>query len=187
MLFFSELLRDIRFAIRVMLRTPAATITAVLALALGIGVNVVSFISANSIILHPFPFPRLDRVVTVSEQLSKVDEERSPLSPANYADLRRQTDSFEQLAPYRPGNLNLSTQAGPERVRSYVVGSSFFSILGMKAELGRTFLGDGVLAELMADLGQQCLGPVAAQELVELGLAAHLHQGEPRRLAGGVR
>jgi predicted permease len=176
--FFSELLRDIRFAIRVMLRTPAATVTAVLALALGIGVNVVSFISANSIILHPFPFPRLDRIVTVSEQLSKASEERSPLSPANYADLKRQADSFEQLAPYRPGNPNLSTQAGPERVRSYFVGSSFFSILGMKAELGRTFAPD-------EDRGSQQNVVVVSNGFWKSHLAAsHDVIGKPLSLGG---
>ncbi len=138
MALLSDLVRDIRFAARVLLKSPLTSAVAVLALALGIGVNASSFISANAIVLHPFPFPRLNRIATVAEKLSGFASEPSPLSPADYAAFKNQTRSFEQLAAYRPGNLNLTGLADPERVRSYFVTPSFFGVLGIKPKLGRT-------------------------------------------------
>jgi len=122
-----------------LLKSPLTTCVAVLALALGIGVNASSFISANAIVLHPFPFPRLQRIVTVAEKLSGFASEPSPLSPANYVDFKNQAKSFEQLAASRPGNLNLTGLADPERVSSYFVTPSFFRVLGIEPKLGRTF------------------------------------------------
>lgn len=140
MALLNELSRDIRFAFRVMTRSPVTTGVTILALALGIGVNASSFITANGIVLHPFPFPRLERIVTVSETLSRFRSEPSALSPANYAVLKTQAKSFERLAAYRPGNMNLTGLSDPERVRSYLVSPNFFSILGVKPEFGRIFL-----------------------------------------------
>ncbi|MDQ2710618.1 MAG: ABC transporter permease [Acidobacteriota bacterium] len=142
MKFLSELFRDFRFAGRYLAKTPVVTAIAVLALALGIGVNASSFIATNGIILHPFPFPKIERIAVVSESLSGYEWERSGFSPASLAHFQDQNQSFEQLAVYRRWNVNFSRTAEPERVRAYLVSPSFFSLLGIKAERGRVFGSD---------------------------------------------
>jgi hypothetical protein len=77
-----------------LLETPASTAVAALALALGIGVNASSFISMNSLILHPLPYPHLGRIVTGWETLPELHTGREPLTPANFFDLKQQSRCF---------------------------------------------------------------------------------------------
>lgn len=115
-----------------------AAIVAVLALALGIGVNAGSFILIDSMILHPFPYPRLERIITVWETAPKLRAERDALAPADFVDLKAQSHSFEKLAAYRNWDVNLTGNGNPERVEAYEVSPSFFAVLGRRAALGRT-------------------------------------------------
>ncbi len=104
--------------------------------------NASSFIATNGIILHPFPFPKIERIAVVSESLSGYEWQRSGFSPASFAHFQDQNKSFEQLAAYRRWDVNFSRAAEPERVRGYLVSSSFFSLLGIKPEHGRVFGSD---------------------------------------------
>jgi predicted permease len=133
------LLRDLRYGIRILLRAPVPTAVAILALALGIGVNLTSFASLNAIILHPFSFPRLDRIVTLWETPLKAPEDRQQFAPANYVDLQEQGKSFSEVAAYRESDVNLTGAGEPVRVEAAEVTSSFFELLGGKAALGRVF------------------------------------------------
>jgi predicted permease len=138
MSFVNTLLRDLRYAARVLFKTPATTAIAVLALALGIGVNASSFISINSLVLHPLPYPRLGRIVGLWETLPELRTEPEPLAPANFFDLKQQSSSFEKIAAYRQWEVTLTGTNVPERVQAFTVAPDFFAILGMNASLGRT-------------------------------------------------
>ncbi|MGA8593663.1 MAG: hypothetical protein WB676_02870 [Bryobacteraceae bacterium] len=95
-------LPDLRYAARVLLRSRAATAVAILALALGIGVNATAFISLESIILHPMSYPNLGRILTIWSAPSKDPEARGPMSTGAFTELTKQSNSFEQLAGFRP-------------------------------------------------------------------------------------
>ncbi|MDQ2945597.1 MAG: ABC transporter permease, partial [Acidobacteriota bacterium] len=139
MTYASEFLRDVRYAVRILLKSPGATGIAILALALGIGVNASSFIPISALILHPFPYPHLDRIATLWETLPKqhvLDE----LAPANFVDFKKQANSFEKLAFYRSSGENLTGGETPERVRASRVSADFFAVFGAHASIGRTFL-----------------------------------------------
>ena len=118
-----EFFDGFRHVVRLLTRTPGTTIVAVLALALGIGVNTSSFISVNAVVLHPLPYPNLERIMTVWENVPKLGAERDAVAPANYLDWKDQNASFEQLAGYRPWDANLTGSGEPERIqaRSYPV------------------------------------------------------------------
>jgi hypothetical protein len=82
------LLRDLNYSVRVLLKSPVATGVAILALALGIGTNTSSFIAISSLILHPLPYPHLERIVTVWGTLAKRGAEQTAIAPADFISLR---------------------------------------------------------------------------------------------------
>jgi putative ABC transport system permease protein len=134
----NSLLLDLRYALRALRKSPGATAVAVLALALGIGVNTSSFIWVNSLVLHPFAYPNLERIVTVWET-PKLGAERELVAPANFFDWKEQDHSFERLALYRPWDANFTGTHEPERIQGCLVTADFFAVLGMKPVLGRVF------------------------------------------------
>lgn len=138
----TSFLRELRYASRVLLRSRTTTAISVLALALGIGVNASSFISIDAMILHPLAYPRLERIVTLWETLPKVRTQRTPLSAADFIDLKRENRSFAAIGAYRDWQASLTGQSAPERVQASLVTRDFFTVLGMQPELGRTFTGE---------------------------------------------
>ena len=134
-----SLFRDFRHALRGLPKTPAVSIVAVLALALGIGVNTSSFTAVNALVLHPLPFPHLERVMTLWETIPKLGAERDAVAPANFLDWQEQNSAFEQMAASRRWDANLTGVDEPERIQAYLVTPSFFPLLGLKPALGRTF------------------------------------------------
>ena len=135
----SDLIRDFRYALRVLLKSRLATSVAVVALALGIAVNASTFVSVNAMLLHPFPYPHLDRIVTVWETMPRVHSQNTALAPADYADVAAASRSFEKLAAYRTWDVSLTGIGNPQRVEGYRVSTQFFGVLGMQPLLGRTF------------------------------------------------
>lgn len=135
-------LRDLRYAARVLLRSRVATVVAILALALGIGVNATAFISLESIVLHPMPYPNLRRILTISSGASKDPAERGPLSAGEFTDLKKQSHSVERLAGFRPWNAAITGAGNPEEVLGCLVAPEFFSVFGMRALLGRPLVTD---------------------------------------------
>lgn len=135
----SHFLEDLRYSARVLRKAPGATAVAVLALALGIGVNISMFTCVNALVLHPLPFPHLERIMTVWET---VYTHRSAVAPANFLDLQRQSRSFDEVAAYENWDVSLTSTRDPERVQAALVSPSFFAVLGSHAALGRTFSKD---------------------------------------------
>ncbi len=131
------LLQDLRFATRTLGRNPGFTAVAVIALALGIGANTAIFSSVDAMLLHPFAFKQLDRIVAVWETIPKQNENHVKAAPANFREWRVQSKGFETLAASHGWNVNLTGAGVAERLEGYQVTSGFFPLLGMPPELGR--------------------------------------------------
>ncbi len=134
----STLLQDIRFGLRMLAKNRGLTVVAVVALALGIGVNTSIFTTVNAMLLHPFPFEHFDRLVAVWETAPKQNEDHIAPAPANFRDWREQSHSFQELAAGHGWEVNLTGTGAAERVDGYQVTPTFFPLLGMQAQLGRT-------------------------------------------------
>lgn len=140
-------LPDLRYAARVLLRSRAATAVAILALALGIGVNATAFISLESIILHPMSYPNLGRILTIWSAPSKDPEARGPMSTGAFTELTKQSNSFEQLAGFRPWNAALTGAGNPQEVRACLVTPTFFAVFGTHSLVGRPLVADDGYAD----------------------------------------
>src|SRR5262245_44896255 len=158
------LFQDLRYGARMLLKNPGFTLIAVITLALGIGANTAIFSVTSAILLRPFDFHDLDRLVWIYETAPQQGNFLSGMSPADFADLRRQHKGFAELAAFRLSNSNLTGVGEPERVRNSEVTAGFFRMLGREAALGRTFLpeeeqaGRGQVAVLGYGLWQRRFG-----------------------------
>src|ERR1043165_9388465 len=137
-----NLLSDIRYALRNLLRRPAFTIIAVITLALGIGANTAIFSAINALLLKPLPFPELDRVVAIWDRVPSRGVKHNEVAFANYLDWQAQSQSYEHLALYRWWSANLTGIDPPERIQGFLVTANFFDALGMKPIMGRNFAPD---------------------------------------------
>ena len=133
------MMKDIRYSIRVLLKNPAFTATALLTLALGIGVNTAIFSVVDSVLLRPLPMKDPDRVVSVWEHNLRAGVDRNEMAPANYIDLRNQNQVFEGVGSFGDFSMNLTGVGEPERLDARLVSANVFALLGVKPALGRTF------------------------------------------------
>ena len=132
-----NLLQDLRYAVRQLLRSPGFAAVAVLTLALGIGANTAIFSVISSVLLQPLPYGDADRVVAVWNSFR--DNEQMSLSAPELIDYREGIRSFEALAAYRQAAVNLTGEAEPERLSAGRVTANLFEVLGTEAMIGRTF------------------------------------------------
>jgi len=128
---------DVRFALRQLWKSPGFTITAVLTLAIGIGVNTAGFSIMDAVIFRPLAVPDLKHVVVVYEQKNHGDDQQVAL--ANFADWQRQSRSFEELAVYSDSHMSLTAAGNASQVWAENASPSFFSVLRTNAILGRVF------------------------------------------------
>jgi putative ABC transport system permease protein len=131
------LLQDVRYGLRMLWRRPGFTAVAVITLALGIGANTTTFSTVNAMLLRPFPFPNLDRIVTVWETAPKQDDNHLSPAPANFRDWTEQSTQIDQLSAVRGWDANLTGGSVAEHVEGSQVTANFFSLLGMGPQLGR--------------------------------------------------
>jgi putative ABC transport system permease protein len=118
-------------------KNPGFTAVAVLTLALGIGANSAIFSIVNAVLLRPFAFPHLDRIVGMWETVPKQNENHIKAAPANFRDWREQSKGFDMLAASHGWNVNLTGPGVAERVEGYQVTADFFPLLGMPPQFGR--------------------------------------------------
>jgi putative ABC transport system permease protein len=131
------LLQDLRYALRQLRKNPGFAAVAVLTLALGIGANTTMFSTVNAMLLRPFPFPRLDRIVSVWEQVPKQSDYHISVAPGNFRDWSEQSKGFEELAAVQGWDANLTGGSVAQHVEGFRVSSGFFPLLGMSMQLGR--------------------------------------------------
>jgi putative ABC transport system permease protein len=136
-----QIFNDARYGVRNLLKRPGATLVALVTLALGIGVNTAIFSAVDSILLRPLPFKDPERVVSIWERGLGQGVNQNEVAPANFFDLRNQSQSFEGIGAHGPQDVNLTSDgAEPERLSGELVTANVFSILGVEPALGRTFL-----------------------------------------------
>jgi putative ABC transport system permease protein len=132
------LLRNVRFAVRRLLKTPTFTIIAVLVIALGIGMNTATFSVIEGVVLRPLPYAGAERLVVVSGSHPQIG--RFSASYPDFADLKSQSQSFEYFGAYYQKGFTLTGHNEPHRVQGYYVSADFFPMLGASPALGRFFL-----------------------------------------------
>jgi predicted permease len=131
------LLQDLRFALRMLTKSPGFAAVAVLTLALGIGVNTALFSVVNGVLLNPLPFPNANRIVSMFQD--KPNFPKGSISYPNFLDWRQDNRSFESIAAYRWGDGSIRGVGDPEHVHAQRVSATFFSILNVQPILGRNF------------------------------------------------
>src|SRR5688572_24919585 len=134
------LLKDVRYAVRSLLKHPGFLFVSVITLALGIGANTAIFSVVNAVLLRPLPYRDSERVVTLWQNNLKAGVARNDVSPANFLDWREQSRSFEAMAGAEPFGFSMIGNGEPEQFRSWLVTSGFFEVLGANALHGRTFI-----------------------------------------------
>src|SRR5689334_10060216 len=133
-----SLIKDIRYAVRSLMKRPGFMAIAVITLALGIGANTAIFSLVNTVLLRSLPVERPDAIVAVA--VRGKDDSLSAFSYPNYKDFRDRNEVLDGLLVYRFVPLSLSRNGMNERVWGYEVSGNYFDVLGVKAVQGRTFL-----------------------------------------------
>ncbi|PYT30577.1 MAG: ABC transporter permease [Acidobacteria bacterium] len=138
----SILMQDLRFALRLLRKSPAFTVVAILALALGIGANTAIFSVVNAVLLRPLPYEHPDHLVKLWPKFVGIvlPNNQNWVSAPEFADFRKLNQSFSHIAAISGDSFNITTGGLPERVEGAAVSSSFFPMLGVKPKLGRVFL-----------------------------------------------
>ena len=127
-----EMIQDLRFGVRMLIRNPSLTIITVITLALGIGVNTSIFSLVNAIVFRPLPVDR-------PEQLVRVYTGSSHVSYPNYRDFSELRDIFSGLAAQQSIEINLRNGDDITKAFAQLVSSNFFTLLGVQAAKGRMF------------------------------------------------
>ena len=158
----NTLLQDLRHSWRMAWHSPAFTLAAVAALALGIGANTAIFSVVDTVLLRPLPYPDPGRLVVF---LNTSPQGSFPgASPTKFNNWRRQTSAFQDVSAYRFSAVNL-TEGEPEQVATAHVSADFFRLFGAPIVAGRTF--------------------AAAEDLPNGGRVAVLSEGFWKRRFGG--
>lgn len=136
--------QDVRFAFRMLAKSPAFTTVAVLSLALGIGANTTIFTIVNAVFLDPLPVDEAARVVNVYTTDEKLGgpNAMSPMSYLNFEDLRNQNDVVTSLAAFAALPATMMISDVPEQVITNITTANYFDVLAVRPLLGRTFLPD---------------------------------------------
>ena len=135
----NTLLQDIRFGLRMLLKSPSISIVATIALALGIGANTAIFSVVNAVLLRPLPFPDSDSLVSIFETDTQRGQQRGSHSFPNFFDLRTQNTVLEHVACYHGSDFIMTGRGEPARLQASVVTADLFPLLGVAPMLGRTF------------------------------------------------
>ncbi len=133
-----SLMQDARYALRTVANNPGFAAVAVLTLALGLGPTTMLFSAMGGVLLRPLPFEQPEELVWIWEVTPQ--GRRSTTSAANFLDWRRESASFSQMAAYDFLGFDLGGLERPENLTGAAVSANLFSVLGVRAAHGRTFL-----------------------------------------------
>ncbi|HET9833507.1 MAG TPA: ABC transporter permease, partial [Vicinamibacterales bacterium] len=155
--------QDLRYAVRMLKRSPGFAAAAVLTLALGIGANTAIFSVLNAVILQPLAYPRPEQVMKITTTFPGVDE--FWVSLPEYVEFRQWNKSFSSVGAYNDGEANIASPNRPLRVRLMAVSDNLLTTMGVNAQLGRAwFQGDEAtpngakVSVLSYDLWQSAFG-----------------------------
>ena len=131
------LLLDIRYALRSLRRTPGLAFIAVLTLALGIGANTAIFSLVNAVLLRPLPYANPDQLIQINESANGSDLRH--VSGHEFAAWREQNRVLDDVMAYEGADFNLTSGGDPRSVFAFSVSANYFKVLGVRAQIGRTF------------------------------------------------
>jgi putative ABC transport system permease protein len=137
---FSDFVDDLRFGFRTLRRNPGFTVVAVLTLALGIGANTAIFSVVENVLLRPLPYDHPESLVEIKNTYPGF--QNVGISPGDFFDWRRDAKSFSSMGAYGDVSqgYNLAGIGEPERVVTTIASAGLFTTLGIRAQVGRTFL-----------------------------------------------
>jgi predicted permease len=131
--------QDLRYGVRMLRRSPGFTLVAILTLALGIGANIATFTVVNAVLLSPLPYPRPEQLVRVYDDLRGSNTHDVGMSVPELWDLRDKSGVFQEISAAWPVDANLTGGEHPDRVELLGTSTNYFTMLGMKAQLGRLY------------------------------------------------
>jgi putative ABC transport system permease protein len=132
-----NLLRNMRYAVRQLLKAPVFALTAALTLALGIGANTSIFTVVYATLLAPMPYPEPDQLVMV---WSKIQGFRNGIAAQDYLDWKSQSSVFQDLNAWTGGSFNLATKDQPEYLQGQQTTPGMYRMMGSPFRFGRDFL-----------------------------------------------
>ncbi|MGH9745395.1 MAG: ABC transporter permease [Candidatus Acidiferrales bacterium] len=135
----SSFLQDLRYATRMLAKTPGFTAVAILTLALGIGANVAAFSVVRAVLLRPLPYPQPGQLVRVFDDLRASNVRDVGMSQPELEDLQNRSDVFADISAVWPISANLTGGDRPERVEVVATNTNYFTLLGANAQLGRIY------------------------------------------------
>jgi putative ABC transport system permease protein len=134
-----ELIQDLRYGMRMLLKSPGFTAVAIIALALGIGANTTIFSAINALILSPLPYRDSERLVMVWEYNRTRNQHQNVINPGNFLDWRDQNTVFEEMATFADYRTNLTGKEEPVEIPAQVATANLFRVLGVEPIKGRSF------------------------------------------------
>jgi len=137
-----ELMKDLRFGVRTLMKHRGFTLVAILTLGLGIGANTAIFSVISGVLLKPLPYGDGDRLVLIRQSAPLIGRPDVGVSIKELYDYREQTAAFDELVEYHQMSFDLLKRGDPNRVNTGVVSHNFFDVLGIRPILGRTFVAD---------------------------------------------
>src|SRR6185436_1227895 len=135
-----QVIQDLRFAIRGLIKRPGFALIAIVTLAIGIGANSAIFSVVDSVLLRPLPLPDAQSLYAVHTGAASFNRFDGPFSYPEYEDVVAQTHSFQSIGGWVDGDFNLSGAARPERVTTRFVLPSLLPTLGVQPIRGRNFV-----------------------------------------------
>ena len=138
-LWLEQLWQDIRFALRMLRKSPGFTAVAVLTLALGIGANVAAFSVVYGVLLRPLPFSHPQQLVRVYDDLRGPNEQDVGMSVPELWDLQDRSGVFQDISAVAPGSSAVGGGERTVRAESLITSPDYFTLLGAKPELGRVY------------------------------------------------
>ena len=130
--------QDLRFALRTLRQSPGFSLIAILTIALGIGATTAIFSVVDATLLHPLPYPQPEQLVRLEDDLPGVGAQDVGMSVPELHDFQR-SGIFQYVSPIGGGDVNLTGGSQPLRISFLNVAPNYFAVLGVKAQLGRTF------------------------------------------------
>src|SRR3984957_3497033 len=135
----SSFLSDLRYAYRMLAKTPGFTTVAILTLALGIGANVATYSVVHAVLLNPLPFPQPQQLVRVFDDLRGSNVPDVGMSVPELVDYQDRSGVFSDISVVWPISANITGGEHPERVETLATSPNYFTILGVNPALGRIY------------------------------------------------
>ena len=135
----NSILQDVRYAGRMLLRTPGFTLVAILTLTLGIGGNIATFSIVDGVLLRPLPFPQSGQLVRVYDDLRASNTKDVGMSVPQFWDYRDRAGIFQDVSVIWPIPVLLTGVDQPKRIEVLATSPGYFAMLGVQTQIGRVY------------------------------------------------